>query len=446
MFLIRKARALSVRRDVEAAARAYGTPLPADRIRAWQLDRLRSEWRRITAEVPYFAKLRNERRLPAEIRDWTQFREEVPEMGRRQLGSGLREFQSRSRKADTTRCTGGSTAEPVTLPIWNSEIRRARANLWLGRRWFGVRPSDRLFLLWGHGHLFGHGLTGTARRLGRSASDKLLGYCRHSAYDLSDEAMRHAGSALVRFRPHYVVGYAVALDRFARANQNRREVLHRLKLKVTFATAESFPRRDSAACIQDVLGCPVAMEYGAVETGPIAFQSPESDYSVLWRDYLLEGKPSRDVPGAFELLVTSLYPRCVPLVRYRIGDLVSPDPWGDPRRIARVVGRCNDAIRLSSGTVVHSEAFSHAVRDIDGISGFQVTQLSPTEIHLDYVASEPVGAATVAEIRRRLGRIDPGLKAIEVRRVSALAQTIAGKTRRVRAHKTPARWEGDGEG
>ena len=129
--------------------------------------------------------------------------------------------------------------------------------------------------------------------------------------------MRRAAEELLRFRPAYVLGYSVALDLFAAANRDRREQLRASGVRLVVGTAEAFPTRESANRLRDLFGCDVAMEYGAVETGLLAHTHPEGGYRAFWRSYLLE-VAGGEHPG--RLLVTSLYPRCLPLVRYEIGD------------------------------------------------------------------------------------------------------------------------------
>jgi phenylacetate-coenzyme A ligase PaaK-like adenylate-forming protein len=274
---------------------------------------------------------------------------------------------------------------------------------------------------------------GKLNALRREAKDRLLGYHRASAYDLSVAALRRAGDDLLRQRPAYVIAYSSALHHFAQANVNRSEAFAAISLKAAIATAEAFPRPDSAQQINRVLGCPVAMEYGAVETGPIAHQKRDGRFTVFWQHWFVEGVPSAQATGAHEIFLTSLYPRCVPLVRYRIGDLISANPSAEEfdQTFERVIGRCNDCVLLPGGGPVHSEAFSHAVKDCPFVSSFQVTQRGNGDIEISYVLT-PGARPNEDEVRRRLALIQPALANIEMRQVTSLEQTVAGKSRTIR--------------
>ena len=266
--------------------------------------------------------------------------------------------------------------------------------MWYGRSWFGAGPADKAFLIWGHSHLLGDGIQGWLNGAKRRLKDAGLGYYRWSAYNLRPPCLQAAAEALLAFRPTYIMAYAVALDRFVRINQHLRSAFHKLGLKVAIATAESFPQPDSAPLIADVLGCPVSMEYGAVETGPIAQQRPDGQFAIFWRHYFLEGCESAHLPGVYDILVTSLFPRCLPLVRYKIGDLISQNPNDEcfRQQFKAVIGRGNDLVMLHDGSVIHSEAFSHALKEMTCMAGYQVIQSANEKIALSYVAARTPGA------------------------------------------------------
>lgn len=434
MYLLRQLRTSRLRKVLLDQQEFYRRAWTPDAIREWQLDKFNDQWQFIYRNVPYFQRSEIGKYLPQCFSSWDEFKESMPVMDRKTLQNRCQALTNRMRPPDFWSATGGSTAEPVQIPTWKSERGFTAMDLWYGRSWFGVAPSDKLFLIWGHSHLLGSGARGWVNGIERRLKDALLGYYRYSAYDLSERGLREAAKALLEFQPAYVLGYAVALDRFARVNQDYTESFYKVGLKVAIATAESFPRPDSAGLIAQVLGCPVVMEYGAVETGPIAHQTLAGKYQVFWRHHFLEGHESEYLPGAYEILVTSLYPRCLPLIRYRVGDLISADSSdGDfGQGFEAVTGRCNDLMVLRSGAVVHSEAFSHAVREISSILCFQVTESVNRDITLQYVAAEPLKQDEVVGIRDRLKKIHSELAGIRIARVESLEQTIAGKSRPIR--------------
>jgi len=432
MTVIASVRAGFLARAIARAEREQELPGTTEGRREAQVALLNAEWARARETSPRAARLAREHRLPHRFGTIEEYARRMPPLTKREIQDGAVELRSRGRRPDFYRMTGGSTAAPVRIPAWSSEIRHTNPWAWLGRRRYGITPASRLFLLWGHSHLLGSGWPARVRAMRRALSDRALGYLRFSAYNLAPEALSAGGEALLAFRPDYVVGYSVALDQFARANEHRRAGFRALGLRAVIGTAESFPFPDTGERLADLFGAPVAMEYGAVETAVLAHTVPAGMFEVYWRQHLLEALRG---PAGWRLVVTSLFPRCTPLLRYEIGDLVEPgralgsagpDHLVGLAQIERVVGRTNAFVRVGEA-LIHSEAFTHAVRGVAGIRAYQVLQEGP-RIEVRYLGDEPLAQQAVEGIRERLGRVHPGLAAIPVLRVDALERTVAGKS------------------
>lgn len=432
MTWIGRLRARALDPAIRAREAGYAVSLDRSGRESIQLEALNREWARVLGDVPYHAAVRRRLDLPDTFRSLAEFVERVPRTTRDDVQRHGHEMASRSRPADLFQMTGGSTAQPARLPAWRSEGKRAAADLWLGRSWYGVRPDSRLFQIWGHSHLLGSGLQGRVNAVKRRVKDAALGYRRFSAYDLRSEALRQAGQELLTFAPEYVLGYSVALDLLAQANEDRTARFRSLGLEVAIATAEAFPDSGARERVARVLGCPVAMEYGAVECGVLAHEHPEGGYRAFWRSFLLEAERSGE--GHHLLRVTTLTPRCFPLVRYELGDEIEPE---DPRqdhewaiaRFRRVIGRSNDYLPID-GSLIHSEAFAHAVRPCPLVRGFQVVKRG-NALRIRYTAEADLDPRSTEEIKERLRRIHPSLGGAILERVGRLPQTVAGKTRMV---------------
>jgi phenylacetate-coenzyme A ligase PaaK-like adenylate-forming protein len=386
-------------------------------------------WASIRRNVPYYCDLARANRLPVEFGSWNDVVEAFPVIKKDTFQKCGGSLSDTTHPPDWYRMTGGSTAQPVQIPAWNSENGYTAANAWRGRSWYGINPHDRLFMLWGHSHLFGTGWHGMFQRRLREAKDKLLGYYRYSAYNLDEKAMRQAARAILRFHPDYMIGYSVALDAFARWNEDKSVQLNGLRLKAVIGAAEGFPADDSVEIIKRVTGAPVAMEYGSVETNLIAHTHPAGGYRVPWRTYFIEASevgPS----GGNVVRITSLYPRCSPLIRYEIGDEINlyPDqPQIGVKRFARVTGRCNDYLLLADGSRIHAEVITHAVRSYHEIRGYQAVQ-DDSGTKLKLLLSSSLSPDISQSIRYRLGLIHKELADIAIEPSSRLYQTIAGKT------------------
>lgn len=430
MTLVASLRAMRLARSLSGYAALYENSSAS--IAARQLDLLNTAWMSSLARSPWARALQQRFDLPAQFASLDAFDDRVPVMGKQELRAVIAGASAGQTPA-AWRSTGGSTGEPFRFPTWPEEHANAALDIWLGRRRLGIEPSDKLFLLWGHAHLLAAGWRGGLNKLRRRISDRLLGYVRCSAYDLADAHLARACDLLLRARPRYVVGYASALDRFAKANMSRSRDISALNLRAVIATAEGFPNAASRELIARCFGAPVFSEYGAVETGPLAYEDASGVHRVFWAHYRLTRRGAG--PDANEVLVTTLYPRALPLMRYALGDLVDAEPAAGSgaglSRIRRVVGRCNDIVSLPNGGTIHSEAFTHCMRDLPGVHAFQVVAAPQAWPRLRYEAESDLDAGAIGEVRRRLAIVDPSLADTPVERAARIARSVAGKHRTV---------------
>jgi phenylacetate-coenzyme A ligase PaaK-like adenylate-forming protein len=412
----------------------YAQSLEPGSRRAIQLNLWNEEWRRIIG-IPHYKRMAAECHLPATFESWDQFVKSVPPTTRRTIQQFKADMTDTSRPPDFFRMTGGSTAEPIQIPAWKVEAASTQYDMWLARSWYGIAPESRLFMLWGHSHLLGTGLRGWWNGQQRKLRDRLLGYHRYSAYDLKPEALSQAAIEMIRFRPDYIIGYSVALDRFARINAGLSSELRALRVKAVIGAAEAFPSDDSTHRLENLFSAPVVMEYGSVETNLVAHMHPAGGYRVFWRNYFVEAEETGSAPNSRRIRVTSLFPRCFPLVRYELGDEIelcglSRECPSGLACFARVVGRCNDYVTLSDGSCIHSEVFSHVVRPHREIAGYQVIQ-EGAQISLNLLCPGGLPASVTAAITERLSKINPGLQECRLVRAEEFEQTLAGKTRMV---------------
>jgi phenylacetate-CoA ligase len=408
----------------------YGQARTQADVEAFQLDRLNECWRILSRSTPYYSSLRESRGLGEQFESLEHFSASVPILTRADIQRLQPDLTVRGSAPELFRVTGGSTAEPVRIPAWRSEAGDTDPDMWAARSWYGIAPSDRCFLLWGHSHLFGSGLAARWRQMSRRLRDRLLGYRRFSAYDLDEHRLGLAIEAIAAFRPDYVIGYSVALHLLALASRQQPELLPGLGLKAVIATAESFHAPADRNEVQRAFGCEVALEYGCVECGVIAHTAPGAGFRTMWVSHLVEAVPRG---SAHRLVVTSLFPRSMGLLRYEVGDEVDAGlAEGTASRsllgFHALKGRSNNAVAIPSGRIIHSEAFTHAVRGIPGIAAFQVLVREGRVPRLLIVAREPRNRAPIAEEARvRLGRLDPLLAGIEVAFEDKPRETMAGK-------------------
>jgi phenylacetate-CoA ligase len=163
-----------------------------------------------------------------------------------------------------------------------------------------------------------------------------------------------------------------------------------LRLISTISEVVSDELRQLVGQIPD---CRLADGYGCVEAGLIAMQCPLCDaYHPADRHLVLEllGDDGRPVgPGQMgRVVVTPLFNRAMPLIRYETGDYaVAGDNGGCPRSaraIQRVIGRESGLFKLPDGTKVAAMLPPDASL-LMGVRQFKLFQTSFTDVELHYV-------------------------------------------------------------
>jgi phenylacetate-CoA ligase len=415
-----------------------------------QLSKIQEVWRDAVRDVPYYGRLVKEGRAPSEIESWEDFFK-IPELTREILQDHKEEFVRRSGPPDLWRMTGGSTGNPVKFGVWNSEdaiIRMLKLVLW---HRVGYSPSDRLFLIWGHSHLLGTGWRRYWNHFIRKAKDMALGYKRVDAYSLSPELCNKYAEELMRYRPAGLIGYSAVLDYFIRSLPEKWKDFKALGLKFVMPCAEPAPREDSFELLGEVFGCPVIQEFGGVDFGHVGMKLGTEPFQVFSEYNFLETveQTVSDVEerlGNFKdandslpklsdhggaALVTSLYRRYLPLIRYRQGDIlggVHKSVKGHVISFETLHGRINDMVSLEDGTSVHSVAVFHCAHQEPSVLNIQMI-LEDQGTRILLVTRNGYNSKVESLIMHRMRQISPLLGKAKIEAVEDLVTTRAGKRR-----------------
>lgn len=395
----------------------------------YQLSKFNRLWTDLQRNIPYYQQLVQNGSVPAEIICWDDFAN-FPNLTRASIQEDVTKFIDYSQEIAGWATTGGSTGTPFRVPYWSSDAQAPMLNSWLGRGFYGIQVSDRMFHLWGHSHLFGSGWKRHVKQFKRQIKNRLLGYRVFSAYHLTPQRLRQAGQAIIDMRPDFIMGYSRSLTLLAKENADRADSYKKMRIKAVIGTTESFSNPGDAQTIEQVFGCPVGMEYGAAETGVMAYTHPaDGRYRVFWDSYLLEAVPINDTDA--KLLVTSLYPRAMPLVRYDIGDSVRNYEISGNSIVgfAEVLGRDNDLIETKHGSFVHPVALIHCAQYVPGVLGLQVVQEKDKSVSFNVLCEEPLSKENEMIIRRNLATLDSRLSDCAINYEDCLEQTVAGKTK-----------------
>lgn len=400
---------------------------------AWeprQLAAVQRVWADACADVPYYAGLVAAGRAPRDLRGWDDVRR-IPVLTRGALQEQPHLFIRRSRPPASFMRTAGSTGTPLAIGMTQAErdlMRVVKIAAWAD---LGYTPDARMFLMWGHSHLLGTGARGTFNHVKRQLADRLLGYRRVDAYRLSPQICAEYAEALIAFQPMAFISYASALDMFARHTTRYRDRFRALGLRFVLSTAEPAPRPDTVSRLEDLFGCPVVEEYGGAEFGQVAFKRGPMPFDVYSDLNFVEAMPSANEEGVEDAVVTALYDRYVPLIRYSVGDALRGCQrlaHGHVRRFDTVAGRINDVIVLDGGVAIHSVAFFHCVHQEDQVQAIQLV-VDDAGVELRLIAGGHDRPGMEARIRARLAQVHHPLGQARFCYVDDLLTTRAGKRR-----------------
>ena len=255
-------------------------------------------------------------------------------------------------------------------------------------------------------------------------------------------------AALNRFQPRILVGYASALKPLAAEQRSGR--LHISPQGVMSASEVLSPQ--TASELEAAWGSAPFDVYAATETAGIASPCTYRNRHVYEDLLIIEavdqaGKPVPAGTTGSKLLVTVLFSRTLPLIRYEMSDTVRLGGRGCPcgrsfTLLEDIEGRIEDILQLpgKTGSVnVHPIVFHHLL-DEAGSSGWQVIQeRSGLRVLLAGLApgasAEGVRAAVAAALTEA-GVVDTQ---VDVHVVERVERTALGKAPFVRGLPRPGR-------
>ncbi|SDS38565.1 phenylacetate--CoA ligase family protein [Gramella sp. MAR_2010_147] len=261
---------------------------------------------------------------------------------------------------------------------------------------------------------------------------------RFNIFDLSEKKME---IFLERFKKsdfNYLNGYTSAIVLFARFLKDKELVLKELcpSLNICIVTSERLFEKDKQL-IESALGVPVINEYGASEVGLIAFENSNNQWIVNSEDLYVEILDENDqiLPYGEEgrVVITSLYNKAHPMIRYDIGDIgcLSVNSTLKKPILEKLIGRTNDIAHLPDGKIVPGLTFYYVtktiIEDNGHIKEFVITQTKIDEFRIEYVSGKEFSQVQRGKILEAIGiYVGENLK-ISFERKDILKRSRSGK-------------------
>jgi phenylacetate-CoA ligase len=269
----------------------------------------------------------------------------------------------------------------------------------------------------------------------RSRSHRIMGktlYVNQSRipFVLTDENLAHMADEIAEWAPKFLDTDPVHAAWFALYCE--RKGIRFPSLEFVLCSYE-FVSTVHRRIIERAFGVPVLNLYGSTETGHLLMETGQGRMKPSYENAYLE-IVSPDERGIGDLVVTTLTNDYMPLLRYRIGDLVerSEQPYETPYTVH---GRIRDAIQTADGRVTTwdvDQCFARARGGIEGIAHYQLQQSRDGNCRLRYVPDLNVGGPRPGDLKVVVSRLQDLLQtpdAIEAESVDMLPPTTSGKFR-----------------
>lgn len=233
-----------------------------------------------------------------------------------------------------------------------------------------------------------------------------------SILDLDDEKLERIVQTLVKDKKLSVIlSYASGLERLAEYIVRKNYINYDFGIQLIIADSDNL-KTEVWDLLEEIFKCPVLNRYGSIENAIIAITKPydRTFYIDTAQFYVEVLKLDEDVPvGEGELgrvVLTDLYNKALPFIRYANGDLAIAKKIVDGQCVefASLEGREISALRKTDGTLLSETNIMGRFKKFTDISRYQIIQTASKSytMHLEG-APETVDAKCIQELKKIFG-------------------------------------------
>jgi len=334
--------------------------------------------------------------------------------------------------------TSGSSGDPFVFAkdkfchalIWANIMRRFD--------WYGIDFNHSL-----QARFYGMPLDFKANKILR-IKDFLSHRYRFNIFDFSDVALE---KMVVKFRTtkfDYINGYTGSIVILAQYLKRRNLFLDEIcpTLKVCIVTSEMLFDADKLL-LEERFRIPVINEYGSAELDIIALENPEGIWKINAETLFVEilDENGKVLPNGAEgrIVVTSLFNKAHPMIRYEVGDIGILDEKSTLKNpiLKKLIGRTNDVAMLPSGKKSPGMTFYSITKKLFNDEGkvkeFVITQTKRDTFVIEYVSEIEFTVAEIEVIQKVFSDfLEPGLHYIFIRK-PFLERAKSGKLKQFRS-------------
>jgi phenylacetate-CoA ligase len=268
---------------------------------------------------------------------------------------------------------------------------------------------------------------------------------RFPVFDLSDAVLEKFLQKFKTKKFDYINGYTSSIVLFAKYLEQNNLILKEIcpTLKACFVTSEMLFESDKKL-LQRQLGIPVINEYGASELDLIAFENLNDDWQVnaetLFVEILDENNQVLPYGNEGRIVITSLFNKAHPFIRYDIGDIGILDEKSTPQKpiLKKLVGRTNDIAILPSAKKSPGLTFYYVTKSIiedDGnVKEFIIKQMQLDSFEIEYVSDIELNATQIQKIEKAIALyLEPNLN-FSFTRKKVLERSKSGKLKQFKSY------------
>jgi phenylacetate-CoA ligase len=334
---------------------------------------------------------------------------ELPVMTKKEFQKPLKERLSQgfTPKSVYVNKTSGSSGDPFIF----AKDKFCHALTWVNIinrfGWFGIDFNSSL-----QARFFGIPLDFIGNKKER-IKDLLSNRYRFTIFDLSDTILEKVLKKFQNKKFDYINGYTSSIVLFAKFLQKKNVVLTTIcpTLKCCVVTSEMLFENDKLL-LEKQFGVPVVNEYGASELDLIAFQNPNGEWQINSETLFVEilDEDNTVLPNGTEgrVVITSLYNKAHPFIRYDIGDVGILDERSTVKKplLKKLIGRTNDIAVLPSGKKSPGLTFYYVTKSIiedDGnVKEFIIKQTKIDTFDIEYVSEMELTEMQIQNIEKAI--------------------------------------------
>lgn len=361
---------------------------------------------------------------PDSCRDWSGNWNDLPVLTKKNLQKPLSERLSDgyTEKSVFVNKTSGSSGNPMIFAkdkfchaiIWANIIRRFG--------WYGIDFNHSL-----QARFYGMPLNFIANKKVR-LKDFLSHRYRFTIFDFSDNKIKKMIEKFRSTKFDYINGYTSSIVLLANYLKKNNLYLNEIcpTLKVCIVTSEMLFEADKFL-LEERLRVPIINEYGSAELEIMAIENPEGTWVANSETLFIEilDENNQPLPNGKEgrIVVTSLFNKAHPFIRFEVGDVGVLDEKSTPKNpiLKKLIGRTNDIAFLPSGKKAPGMTFYSITKKLfngDGnVKEFVIIQTKIDTFEIEYYSDYELSESEIKKIKKTFSDyLEPDLKFVFIRK------------------------------